>query len=428
MGCFAARNLMRWKISALLLEARDDVCREITRANTAICYAGYDNKPGSLKAELTVRGNAGFDRLCRELDVPFCRPGSLMVSFGEHGDRVLLKKKKQGDANGVPGLRILSGQEARKMEPMLSDGVTMALYAPTTGTVNPWQLGIAAYENAVHNGCEAKFSCPVIQIRQTEGGYLLETEEEAFFARTVINCAGAQADTLQELLFPPSVRLELDGADFIVLDKHAPKPNYIIFQESETGKGITAVPCVEGNLLLDSPSRPLGAPYASTVEGMQFIRESVKTVLPDVDMTQVIRSFGAVRPNPRRADGRSIPDYCIEQPAPSFFSLIGIKTPGLTCANELGKLVAEKGAAYLHAEENEAFDPVRRNIPRMQDKEIVCQCEQISRGQILEAIRRGARTVDGVKRRVGSGMGVCQGSRCYDRIEQLLEECQNGTL
>ena len=428
MGCFAARNLRRWNISTLLLEAEDDVCRGITKANTAIVYAGYDNKPGSLKAEMTVRGNARFDQLCEELDVSFSRCGSLMASFGENGDKVLRKKLKQGMENGVPGLRILTGEEAREMEPMLAEAVTSALYCPTTGTVNPWKLGIAAFENAIHNGCEVRLNTPVLGIRPEEKGYLVQTETEVYFCKAVVNCAGVEAENIHSMVFDTKVKLEVNGTDFLVLDKYAPKPEMIIFHEAESGKGITAVPCVEGNLLLDSPARELGVPYASSKEGMDFIREQVETVLPSVDMTRVIRSFGAVRPNPRREDGKNLPDYCIEEPVPGFLSFIGIKTPGLTCADELGMYAAKKCAEHLGAEINPAFDPVRKGIPRGNDREIICLCEQVAKSEILEAIRRGAGTVDAVKRRVNSGMGFCQGSRCSYAIRRILEEYGHGTL
>jgi len=426
LGCFTARNLMRWNISAVLLEAEDDICTGITRANTAIVYAGYDNKPGSLKAEMTVRGNANMAALCEELDVPFSRCGSLLVSCGEKGDRVIRKKLEQGQANGVPGLEMLSGEEAQKREPMLSSGVTSALYAPSTGTVNPWQLGIAAYENAVQNGCSAVMNTRVQDIHQTEGGYIVETDKDTYFCRMIVNCAGIHANQIQEMIFPVSVQLKLDGTDFLIMDKRAPKPELIIFHESENGKGITAVPCVEGNLLLDSPARPLGRPFASTREGMDFIRETVRNVLPGVDLTQVIRDFGAVRPNPKRSDGKNLPDFCIEEPAAGFISFIGIKTPGLTCADELGRYAAEKCAYYLGAQVNPHFSPHRKAIEKRKEDpdyyEIVCQCEHITRGEVLEAITRGATTVDGVKRRTGSGMGRCQGSRCAWEIAKILKE------
>ena len=428
MGCFVARNLRRWNISIALLEKEEDVCTGITRANSAIVYAGYDNKPGSLKAEMTVRGNANMEALCKELEVPFFRCGSLLVTYDESSVSKLKKKLQNGIQSGVPGLRLLSGAEAEAMEPMLKPGVVAVLYAPSTGTVNPWQLGIAAYENAVQNGAEAMLSTQVLGIRKCDAGFVIETNEDAFACKMIFNCAGLSADQVQELLFPPSVRLELDSAEYLVLDEHARKPERVIFHQAQScGKGITAIPCVEGNLLVSGVRKPMGTPFATTVEGLRELHSSTKELLPEVDLSKVIRSFGAVRPNPYMENGESLHDFCIENPAPGFYSLIGIKTPGLTCSNELGVYLAEKAAAYLNAEKNPAFDPKRKAITD-KDNEIICQCGQITKAEIIEAIRRGATTVDGVKRRVGSGMGRCQGSRCCFQIEKLLEDAKHGTL
>lgn len=429
LGCFVARNLMRWQLSAVLVEQAEDVCTGITRANSAIVYPGYDNKPGSRKADMTARGNREFDNLCRELEVPFTRRGSLLVTYDAETLPRLRKKMEQGIQNGVPGLRLLSGREAEKMEPMLQRGVAGALYAPTTGTVNPWQLGIAAFENAVKNGVSPLLNTAVRGIERTERGYRLITTGEDILCKAVINCAGLFADRVQELLFPPSVRLHWDGAAYLVLDKLARKPERIIFHQAQScGKGITAIPCVEGNLLLSGVRKPIDTPFATTPEGLWELEAAARELLPGLDTGRIIRSFAAVRPNPYRENGESLHDFCIENPAPGFYSLIGIKTPGLTCADQLGQYLAGQTANDLQAEPNPNFDPHREAIPKTDDQEIVCQCEGITRSEILEAIHRGASTVDGVKRRVGSGMGRCQGSRCSFAIERLLEETRHGTL
>ncbi len=428
LGCMTARNLRRWNISTLLLEKEADICMGITRANSAIVYAGYDNKPGSLKAELTVRGNANMAELCQELEVPFSRCGSLLVTYDKSTVPRLERKLQHGLRSGVPGLKLLSGAEAEAMEPMLKKGVAAALYAPSTGTVNPWQLGIAACENALQNGAVLLRNAEVTGIRKCENDFQVETAETVFRCQMVFNCAGLFADKVQELAFAPSVQLELDGAEYLVLDNQARKPERIVFHQADRcGKGITAIPCTEGNLLISGVRKPMGIPFATTEEGLAELHCAAKALLPEVQLDKVIRSFGAVRPNPRRDSGESIHDYCIENPAPGFYSLIGIKTPGLTCANELGLLLAEKAARYLGADKNQHFDPRRKAISE-KDNEIICLCEQISRAQIIEAIRRGATTADGVKRRVGSGMGRCQGSRCTYQIEKLLEEYGHGTL
>lgn len=428
LGCFMARNLRRWNISTLLLEAEEDICTGITRANSAIVYPGYDNKPGSLKAKLTVLGNTGMTRLCEELDVPFSRCGSLLVTYDPEAVPRLRRKQENGTRNGVPALRLLTGPEAEAMEPMLRPGVAAALYAPTTGTVNPWQLGIAACENARANGAVLETGARVNAIRKTDAGYELETAKGNFRSRMVINCAGLCADRVQELVYPSAVHLHWDSAEYLVLDPLAEKPGCIVFHQADScGKGITAIPCTEGNLLISGVRKPLEEPFATTAEGLRQLHADAGALLPRVDLGAVIRSFGAVRPNPVAETGENIPDFCIQQPAPDFYSLVGIKTPGLTCANELGRYLAERAARFLNAGVNPDFSPERKGLAD-QGSDIVCQCGKVTREQILEAIRRGATTVDGVKRRAGTGMGRCQGSRCSYEIEKLLEEYRRGTL
>ena len=440
LGCFTARNLCRWKLHIALLEAREDVCTGISRANTAIVYPGYDHKPGTLKAEMCVRANARFDALCRELDVPFSRCGSLMVSYGEKADAVLKKKYENGQSMGVPGLRLLSGEEARKKEPALAEGVSTALYAATAGTVNPWELGIAACENAAANGAELCLNTRVLNIRRAAEGYRVETDRGDFSCRALVNCAGLGADRVQGLLFPTPVHISPDAADYLILDRAAKnKPVHIIqYEPEDDGKGFNAVPTVEGSLLLGPSKRKNETDYAVNAEGLSFVRKRAGQVLPGLDLQDTIRSFAAVRPNPQRSDGSSIGSFVIDNPGPGFWSLIGIKTPGLTCADELGRYVADKVAAELGAEENPVFDPHRAGIRRIRNLtlsertalvrenpdygEILCHCEDITKAEILEAIRRGAVSVDGVKRRVGAGMGRCQGSRCERAVMELLAE------
>ena len=438
LGCFAARELSRRKLDIALLEPREDVCTGISRANTAVVYPGYDHKPGTLKAEMTVRANASFDRLCRDLDVPFSRCGSLMLSFGPGADAVLRKKLQNGEANGVPGLRLLDAESAYAMEPGLAPGLRHALFSPTTGTVNPWQLGIAACENAVHNGAQLRLNTKVIAIHHDQDGYLLETDRGSIRTCAVINCAGLNADRIQALAFPTEVRIVPTAGDYLVLDKNSVgKPTHILeYEPEEKAKGLTVVPTVEGSLLLGPSERDNTLDYATTADGLLWVREQAARLLPGLDLDGTIRSFAAVRPNPEQADGRSIHSFCIEHPAERFWSLIGIKTPGLTCARELGQYVAAALARELRAEENPAFDSLRHAIPKAHalsfDErqklaaalpdygEIVCCCEDVTRGEILEAIRRGACTVDGVKRRVGTGMGRCQGARCQQKITEIL--------
>ena len=459
LGCFTARRLMRYALSVVLIEKNTDVCAEISRANTSIIYSGYDNKPGSLKARMCVLANRDFDRLCDELSVPFKRCGSLMAAKGSRGESVLRHKLEDGVKNGVPDLRLITGEEARTLEPNLSPDVTQALYAPSTGTVNPWELGIAALENAVDNGARLFLNREVVGVSYEDGVYILHTKGSdgadgaVFAARSVINCAGLFADRVSEMIAPPYFKILPTRGDYIILDTKAQDVigHVVFFEPEERGKGATLVPTVDGNIMLGPSEEDITgeADFSTTASGLGFVRAISREIVPAIPFEHAIRSFGAIRPNPfwteKDASGnlvlsdRSINDFPIGSPEgrPLFINVPGVKTPGLTCANEIGKYVAEMLLERLGpVPQNPQYDPLRPAKPRFSrltpqeqlsmtgSQNIVCRCRAVTEAEIREAVRRtaGARTVDGVKRRTGACMGRCQGGFCTQRIIEILAE------
>ena len=452
LGCFTARELCRYQLSVALLERHSDVCTGISKANTAIVYSGYDTKTGTRKMQLCCQGNRCFDRLCHELDVPFRRTGSLMVCFGKQGEAVVRHKYRNGQANGVPGLCLLSRAEALELEPQLNPAVRLALWAPTTGTVNPYQLTIAAYENALTNGCAAFMNTEVKAIEHTAAGYLVSTNGGQFRCRAVVNAAGLFADSIHDLAAPPQARICPQKADYYLLDdKSAGYIRHIIFHEPEDGgKGLTLVPSVEGNLLIGPSEQGDAAKddYATTGEGLAFLHNWCRKVVPGLPLQQIIRNFASLRPllYALKADaagnlclGQQISGFELSQTMeqPAFISFLGIKTPGMTCAEGLAQQAAAAIACALgNTALNAKFNPCRRAIPSLaqlsiQERsglisrnpaygQIVCRCRGISEGEIIDAIRRGATTVNGLKRRVGVCSGRCQGSYCLRRVTELL--------
>ena len=432
LGCFTARNLKRYNLSVAVLEKTDDVCLGMSKANTAVIYAGYDNRPGSMKAEMCVSGNAQFGKLCEELDVQFSRCGSIMLAYGSEGEAALRRKLAHGTDNGVPGLELVSAEKAKSLEPSVGDGVTLALYAPSTGTVNPWELGIAAYENAAGNGCEFFFGTGAVKI---DNGTVYTDTGREIKAGMIVDCTGISSGRLSSSRYY-SVE---DGADYLIVGRQsAGMPRMIVFEQSEIKcRGLTAVPTVEGSLLLGPTHREPGENCSTSRTGIEEIKETAAKVFPGLEMN-IIRSFAGLRPNVETADGEDVHDFVIEE-ADNIISLIGIKTPGLTCADKLGQYVASLCAERLSATENTDFNPVRKGIVRCRNLsdsernalikdnpdygEIVCLCEEISRAEIIEAVRRGAKNADQIKRRCGAMMGFCQGTRCYQRILDILEEC-----
>ncbi|MBQ8831809.1 MAG: FAD-dependent oxidoreductase [Oscillospiraceae bacterium] len=449
LGCFAARNLAKYDLKAAVLEANNDVCTGISRGNTSIIYPGYDTKPGTLKTKLCVRGCLEFENLCRELDVRFEKRGSIMVAFGERSEGVLRKKLAQGVENRVPDLKLLSKEEVLTLCPDITDKVTMGLYCGNTGTVLPWELGIAAFENAQKNGVEFVFNEKVVSIRKGEN-YIIETERNTYSARGIVNCAGLRADEVREMLFEPHVRIVPTKGDYFVFDTGVSlRGNHIIFCEPEAkGKGLTLVPTVTGNLLAGPAEIPSEGKYdtGTTQEGIDFLLRNLKEKFPTLDTAHIIRSFSTLRPNPyyvnKNNDNsyvlneRSISNFTVTRDEEGFLSFIGIKTPGLTCCDGLGKLAADAMAEFLGAEINHNFDPVRKKTVRtdglpfeeraelVQNSpaygKIVCRCRGISEGEIIDAVRAGAKTLDGVKRRTEATSGRCQGSFCTERIMEII--------
>ena len=154
VGASIAYNLIPYDVSVLLLDKNNDVAMGATRANSAIIHAGYDPKPGTLMAKLNVEGNRLCEDLCRNLSVPFRRCGSLVLAFSDEEKVKLLDLLVRGKRNVVPGIRLLSQEELREMEPGVTEEAVAALYAPSAGIVNPWELCLAQAEVFVKNGGE----------------------------------------------------------------------------------------------------------------------------------------------------------------------------------------------------------------------------------------------------------------------------------
>jgi len=440
VGCLIGRELSRCQARILLVEKDSDVANGTTKANSAIVHAGFDCKPGTLKGKFNVEGNAMYDRICGELSVPFKRNGSLVVAFSEEELPELYNLEKKGRQNGVPGLELLSGDAVRQREPHLSKTIVEALYAPTGGIVAPWDLAIAAAENAMDNGMELRVDTEVTAIKRIEGGYRLLTDKgEAIETRVVINCAGLYSDRVHNMVSEPCFKIIPRRGEYFVLDKsEGNHVSHTIFQcPTPNGKGILISPSVHGNLIVGPNAEQVEntEQVQTTAAGLKAVREAATKSSPDVAYAAVITSFAGLRSTPDTGD------FIIGEAkgAPGFFDVAGIESPGLTSAPAIAVHVAGLVRACLGNPAFKAdFNPVRRPVlhfshlpneakaawikkdPRY--GRIVCRCESITEGEIVDAIHRnaGATTVDGIKRRLRPGMGRCQGGFCGPRVVEIL--------
>ena len=441
-GAASARELSRYKVKACVIEKEEDVCCGTSKANSAIVHAGYDAAEGSLMAKLNVRGNEMMEEHSKELDFPFKRCGSLVICLNESDMPNLQALYERGVANGVKDLRIIGREEVLEMEPNVSDEVVAALYAPTAGIVCPFHMNIAFAENAYANGVEFRFNTEVQEIRKLEEGFELHTGKGIYTAKYVVNAAGVYADVFHNMVSEKKIHITPRRGDYCLLDKSAGKhvSRTIFALPGKYGKGILVTPTVHGNLLV--------GPTAIDVEdreGTNTTREGLDQVISksgmsvkNIPMRQVITSFAGLRAH---EDGH---EFIIEEveDAKGFIDCAGIESPGLSSAPAIGVMVADILKEKMGLEEKEDFIATRKGIlnPEELTKEerialikenpaygnIICRCEMITEGEIIDAIRRplGARSLDGVKRRTRAGMGRCQSGFCSPRtMEILAREC-----
>lgn len=436
-GCAIARELSRYKLKTMVLEKALDVCEGTSKANSGIAHAGYDAKPGTLKAKLNVEGSRRMKALSEELDFPYKQNGSLVLCFDEKDRSKLEELKKRGECNGVPDIRILNREEVLSLEPGAGEQVVSALYAPTGAIVCPFGLTIALAENAAVNGVEFQFGTKVKVIRKAAEGYLIETNKGSFETKLVINAAGVYADELHNMVSEEKMKLTPRRGEYLLCDKLSKGiPSHTLFQlPTALGKGVLVTPTVHGNLLIGPTAEDIEDKEGieTTAEGMELIREKAALSVKELPLRQVITSFAGLR-----AHGGE--DFIIKEvpDEPGFIDVAGIESPGLTCAPAIGVYVADIVKKLLSLAEKENFIAERRGIPSMalasgQERQrlilenpayanVICRCEMVTEGEIIDAIRRpvGARTTDGIKRRTRAGMGRCQSGFCNPKVVEIL--------
>ncbi len=439
IGALTARELSKYKLKTVLVEATNDVAMGATKANSGIVHAGFDAKPGTLKAKLNVKGCSMMPVVCEDLSVPYKNNGSLVVAFSDEEMETVNDLYARGIANSVPGLSVLTKEELKVLEPNLSDDVYGALRAESAGIVCPYELTIAATENAVTNGVEFIRNFRVKAISFADGMFTLNSDAGEIKTKYIINAAGAHSDDISKLIGDESVELIMRRGEYFILDKAVGNMvSHTIFQcPSKMGKGILVSPTVDGNLLIGPTAEDIDdkTDTSTTADGFRTIKTFSVKSCPAVSTRNAITSFTGLRAHP-------VNDDFILGPSkinPQFVHASGIESPGLTSAPAIAEYLADIiTGAMGGVKENDSFDGTRKDVFRFRhasDEEkaaaiaknpaygrIVCRCETITEGEIIDAIKApaGARDVDGVKRRTRAGMGRCQGGFCGSKVVEIL--------
>lgn len=438
------RELTKYNLKVSVLEKENDVSMGTTKANSAIIHAGFDPDPESVVAKYNVRGNEMYEGICKGLDVPFKRNGAMVVAFAEENMATLETLYKKGVKMGVKGLRLLNKEETLKKEPNLNDTVVGALYAPTSGIVCPFQYTIALFENAVSNGGELYLESEVVSIEKNDGIFFVKTKDgKEFKARYVVNAAGVYADEVHNMIAKEKFSIRPRTGEYIVFDKSQGRLfNSTIFPcPSKMGKGILVSPTVHENLFIGPNAVDIDDKEnkSTTQLGLDEIKKAANITTSKINYRESIRNFAGLRAI------SSTGDFIIEEndDVKGFIDVAGIKSPGLTCApaiaEDVVKILKEAG---LDLERKTNFISRRKQVRFMdlsvdernelikenpQYGNIVCRCESITEGEIVDAINRsfGQISIDGVKRRCRPGMGRCQGGFCSPKVLDIIAREKN---
>ena len=439
VGSLITRELSKYNIKIALLERCNDCAMGATKANSAIVHAGFDAKPGTLKAKLNVRGVELMKKFCEELNVPLKNNGALVVAFSDEEMPHLEELLKRGVENNVPGLRVVKRDELKELEPNIGDTAVGALVAPTSSIVCPYELTIAGVENAVTNGAEFIRNCEVKAIKNENDEFVLDTTAGEIRAEYVINAAGVYSGKIANLIGDNSIEIVVRHGDYYLLDKsQGTLASHTIFQcPTKMGKGVLVSPTVDGNLIVGPSATDIdnGDDVATTAEGLDSIYSAATKSVPAISLRNAITSFSGNRAHPV-TDDFIIGSSSVNK---KFINAAGIESPGLSSAPAIAEMVEGIMTELTGGmKKKEDFNPIRpepvrfRHMSTEERKKlieknkaygrIICRCETITEGEIIDAIHApaGARDVDGVKRRTRAGMGRCQGGFCGSKVVEIL--------
>lgn len=439
IGGMVARELSKYNIKACILEKENDVAMGATKANSAIVHAGFDAENGSLKARFNVKGSEMMENVCKELGVKYKNNGSLVIGFNEEDKEQLEILYERGKKNNVKGLELLDREKLVSLEKNISNNALYALYAPTGAIVCPYELAIASIGNAMDNGVDLFVNFEVTTLKKDGDTWKIESNNDVINAKYVINAAGVYSDKIAKMAGDNSFEITPRKGEYLLLDKECGSTvSHTIFRcPSKMGKGILVSPTVDNNLLLGPTSENIEdkTDKSTTENGIEKVIKEACENVEGIKLNKVITSFCGLR-----AVGNT-GDFIININSEKFVNLAAIESPGLSSAPAIAEYTVElleKDGLVLTKNEN--FNPIRKSMHAFKDADIetknkmikenkaygkiVCRCETVTEGEILDAIRTNpkARDLDGVKRRTRAQMGRCQGGFCSPYIVELLSK------
>lgn len=433
VGCFIARELSKYELNVLVLEKNNDVGNETSSANSAIIHSGYDPLPNTLKAKLNVLGNAMYDQIAKELDVSFKRIGSITLAFNEQEMEILKQLQQRANKNGVQTI-LLNKDEVLNEEPLLSKKVVGGLLAPTCGIIDPFNLCVHLMENAIDNGVTLKLNEKVDSIIKKNNLFQINQKYEG---NIIINCGGIFSDEISEIVNEKSFSITPRKGQYFLLNHFSyPFVKHTLFMlPTNKGKGVLISPTTSNNYLI-GPSAEFSNKESKSTD--QITLNEVKTqaskMIESIPYFETIRTFAGIRAT------SSTHDFIIEESkTKNFINVAGIESPGLASSPAIAKMVIQEIiASKISLKEKKDFNPYVKKYIKIKEcsfeqknlhyqencayGSIVCKCEQVSKGEILDCLNRSCppHSIKGLKRRLRVGFGKCQGGMCQDEALTIM--------
>jgi glycerol-3-phosphate dehydrogenase len=436
IGTSIARDLSQYDISVILIEKEIEASFGTSKANSGIIHSGIHDDPNTLKGKLCVQGNAMWDKLSKELKVPFKRVGEILVARTDEDIPVLQEMLKNAKSRGIPA-EIVEGDRLRKLEPNLSKNIRFGLLAPTAGVIPPYEMTYALLENAIQNDVFCLLESKVTGIKQKGSEFAINAGRLQVQADYIVNAAGVYADEVAAMVGANSFKINPRKGEEYLLDKRLDNiNNHIIFPTpTRTSKGILVIKTIEGSTMIGPTADDITdkEDTSTSAEGLKKILDFVSTMVPGINKNDIIASFAGIRPV------SDTNDFIIEasKMVPNFINAAGIQSPGLTAAPAIAIMVTDilrtSGLKMNKKKDFIKYDKPHRRLTLVSNKEkellyglnnnfgnIICRCETVSEAEVVGAIENGARTVDGVKLRTRAGMGRCQAGFCLHHVMKIL--------
>ena len=364
IGTLIARELSKYDLDVVIVDKNNDAGDATSSANSAIIHSGYDPEPGSLKAKFNVLGNAKYPKLVEELDVPFIQCGSLTIALEDEQLPILESLKERSRINGVE-VKLLDKEEVLKMEPNINPEVKGALFAPTAGIIDPFNLVVHAMENAIDNGVTFLRSHEVLSIKKDNDIYLVKTNKEDLFTKIIINAAGVKSDKIAAMIEDIDWAITPRKGEYYLLDHYAPGlVNHTIFPlPSKKGKGVLVSQTISGNYIVGPSSEPSEPEDVSTdAFTLNNIKQAATLMVPSIPFKETIRVFSGVRATCTRHD------FIIEYAKSDnhFINVAGIESPGFVSSPAIAEYVVETLIRPLITlKSNPTYNPYVKKYHRM---------------------------------------------------------------